>query len=71
MQDLGPGADVRGAGAAAALDAGDLERRPAQGGAHLTPHGRTILATLAALHRRELLRLGPVFKRFFADISRR
>ena len=36
----------------------------------LTPHGRTILATLAALHRRELLRLGPVFKRFFADISR-
>ena len=37
----------------------------------LTPHGRTILATLAALHRRELRRLGPVFKRFFADISRR
>ena len=36
----------------------------------LTPRGRTILATLAALHRQELLRLGPVFKRFFADISR-
>lgn len=36
----------------------------------LTPRGRTVLATLAAGHRRELLRLGPVFKRFFAEISR-
>lgn len=35
----------------------------------LTPRGRTVLATLAAQHRRELQRLGPVFKRFFAEIS--
>ena len=35
----------------------------------LTPHGRTALATLAALHRRELQRLGPAFKRFLAEIS--
>jgi len=36
----------------------------------LTPRGRTVLATLAAMHRRELQRLGPVFRRFFAEISR-
>jgi DNA-binding MarR family transcriptional regulator len=36
----------------------------------LTPRGRTVLATLAALHRRELQRVGPVFKRFVAEISR-
>jgi DNA-binding MarR family transcriptional regulator len=35
----------------------------------LSPRGRTVLATLAALHRRELQRLGPVFKRFLAEIS--
>ena len=35
----------------------------------LTTRGRTVLATLAALHRRELQRLGPVFKRFFAELS--
>ena len=29
----------------------------------------TALATLAALHRRELQRLGPVFKRFLAEIE--
>ena len=36
----------------------------------LTQRGRTVLATLAALHRRELQRLGPVFTRFLAEISR-
>ena len=36
----------------------------------LTPRGRTALATLAVLHRRELRRLGPVFRRFLAQISR-
>ena len=36
----------------------------------LTRRGRTVLASLAAMHRRELQRLGPVFKRFFAEISR-
>ena len=35
----------------------------------LTPRGRTILARLAALHRRELQRLGPAFKRFLAEIA--
>ena len=35
----------------------------------ITPRGRTVLAALAALHRRELQRLGPVFRRFLADIS--
>ena len=35
----------------------------------LTPRGRTVLAALAALHRRELQRLGPVFRRFLAEIS--
>ena len=35
----------------------------------LTARGRTVLATLAALHRRELRRLGPLFKRFLAEIS--
>jgi DNA-binding MarR family transcriptional regulator len=32
----------------------------------LTPRGRTVLAMLAALHRRELRRLRPVFRRFLA-----
>ena len=36
----------------------------------LTSRGRTVLATLAALHRRELQHLGPIFKRFLAEISR-
>jgi DNA-binding MarR family transcriptional regulator len=35
----------------------------------LTPRGRTVLAALAALHRRELRRLGPVFNRFLAAVS--
>lgn len=35
----------------------------------LTPRGRTVLARLAALHRRELRRLGPVFKEFLTEIA--
>ena len=35
----------------------------------LTPRGRTMLAKLAAVHRRELVRVGPVLKRFFAELS--
>ena len=35
----------------------------------LTPRGRQVLATLAGMHRRELKRLGPIFKRLFAEIS--
>jgi DNA-binding MarR family transcriptional regulator len=36
----------------------------------LTARGRNILARLAAVHRRELGRMGPLFKRFFAELSR-
>lgn len=35
---------------------------------HLTGHGRRVLAKLAALHRRELRRIGPNLKRFLADL---
>ncbi len=35
----------------------------------LTPRGRTVLAKLARVHRRELQRRGPIFKRFFAELS--
>jgi DNA-binding MarR family transcriptional regulator len=36
----------------------------------LTPRGRQLLARLAAMHRRELQRIGPLLKRFFAQLSR-
>ncbi len=36
----------------------------------LTTRGREMLAKLAAMHRAELQRLGPVLKRFFADLER-
>jgi len=36
----------------------------------LTGRGRTVLAKLAAMHRRELQRIGPFLARFFARISR-
>jgi DNA-binding MarR family transcriptional regulator len=36
----------------------------------LTGHGREVLAKLAAVHRAELQRIGPVLKRFFAELSR-
>jgi DNA-binding MarR family transcriptional regulator len=36
----------------------------------LTPRGRQVLAKLAAMHRRELRRIGPILKRFFAELSR-
>ena len=37
----------------------------------LTAHGRQVLASLAAMHREELRRIGPIMKRFFADLGRR
>ena len=37
---------------------------------HLTPRGRTLLARLAAVHRSELQRIGPLFTRFFVELSR-
>jgi hypothetical protein len=36
----------------------------------LTPRGRQVLAKLAGSHRRELKRVGPILKRFFAVLSR-
>jgi DNA-binding MarR family transcriptional regulator len=36
----------------------------------LTGRGRKVLAKLAAMHRRQLRRIGPVLKRFFAEVSR-
>jgi DNA-binding MarR family transcriptional regulator len=36
----------------------------------LTGRGRRVLAKLAAMHRRQLQRIGPNLKRFFADLSR-
>jgi DNA-binding MarR family transcriptional regulator len=38
---------------------------------HLTGRGRTVLARLAAMHRRELERIGPELQRFFAALPRR
>ena len=37
----------------------------------LTGRGRQVLAKLAALHRHELQRIGPVMERFFAELSGR
>jgi len=36
----------------------------------LTPRGREVLAELAAVHREELKRVGPILKRFFGALSR-
>lgn len=37
---------------------------------HLTGRGRQVMAKLAAVHRRELRRIGPILKQFFAQLSR-
>jgi DNA-binding MarR family transcriptional regulator len=36
----------------------------------LTPRGREVLAKLAAVHRRELKRVGPILKRLFGELAR-
>lgn len=36
----------------------------------LTTRGRHVLAKLAEMHSQELLRIGPILKRFFAQLSR-
>jgi DNA-binding MarR family transcriptional regulator len=36
---------------------------------HLTARGRQVMAKLAAMHRRELRRIGPILKQFFAELS--
>lgn len=48
-------------------EASSADRRKVQ--LALTPGGREVLAKLAGMHRRELQRLGPIFKRFFAELS--
>ena len=35
----------------------------------LSPRGRQVLARLAAMHRQELRRIGPIMKRFFAELT--
>jgi len=37
----------------------------------MTQRGRQVLAKLAATHRRELQRIGPVLKGFIGEFSRR
>jgi DNA-binding MarR family transcriptional regulator len=49
-------------------EASPVDRRKVQ--LRLTGRGRQVLAKLAAMHRRELQRIGPVLKRFFAEMSR-
>ena len=36
----------------------------------LSSRGRQVLATLAAMHRDELRRIGPIMKRFFSELTR-
>lgn len=49
-------------------EASSTDRRKVE--LRLTEHGREVLAKLAAAHRAELRRVGPVLKRFFAELSR-
>jgi len=49
-------------------EASSADRRKVE--LRLTPRGRQVLAKLAAVHRRELQRIGPIVKRFFAELSR-
>ena len=37
---------------------------------HLSPRGRQVLARLAGMHRRELQRLGPIMRHFFAELAK-
>jgi DNA-binding MarR family transcriptional regulator len=36
---------------------------------HLSPRGREVLARLAAMHREELRRIGPIMERFFSELT--
>jgi DNA-binding MarR family transcriptional regulator len=49
-------------------DPSSIDRRRVE--LQLTGRGRRVLAKLAAMHRRELQRIGPELKRFFAGLSR-
>ena len=49
-------------------EASSEDRRKVQ--LRLTTRGRKVLAKLAAMHRRELQRIGPILKGFFSEMSR-
>lgn len=49
-------------------EASSADRRKVE--LRLTARGREVLAKLAAVHRAELRRVGPVLKAFFAELSR-
>jgi DNA-binding MarR family transcriptional regulator len=49
-------------------EASAVDRRKVE--LHLSPAGRRVLARLAAMHREELRRIGPLMKRFFSALSR-
>jgi DNA-binding MarR family transcriptional regulator len=49
-------------------EASPLDKRKVQ--LRLTGRGRQVLAKLAAMHRGELQRIGPILKRFFSEVSR-
>jgi len=51
-----------------ARESSSADRRKVQ--LHMTPHGRQVLARLAAMHRAELRRVGPLLGRFFAELAR-
>lgn len=48
-------------------EASSTDRRKVE--LRLTGRGRQVLAKLAAMHRRELQRIGPLLRRFFAKVS--
>lgn len=49
-------------------EASSADRRKVE--LRLTPRGREVLSKLAATHRRELKRVGPILRRFFGALSR-
>ena len=53
----------------ATREASSADRRKVE--LRLSARGRQMLAKLAATHRRELRRIGPVLERFFAELSRK
>ena len=45
----------------------EVDRRKVE--LRLSPRGRRVLARLAAIHRRELQRIGPIMKRFVSELA--
>ena len=48
-------------------EASTIDRRKVE--LHLSSRGRQVLARLAAVHRDELRRMGPLMKRFFSELT--